>query len=65
MSVDFYVEPGAEVKITGNDYLTGNWTVKSKVKDQKIYQSYIDEVDELVEKLAGCMSGQEENSYYR
>ncbi|MBQ1993653.1 MAG: Hpt domain-containing protein [Lachnospiraceae bacterium] len=25
----------------------------------------IDEVDELVEKLAGCMSGQEENSYYR
>jgi hypothetical protein len=51
MSVDFYVEPGAEVKITGNDYLTGNWTVKSKVKDQKIYQSYIDEVDELFKEL--------------
>ena len=51
MSVNFYVEPGAEVKITGNDYLTGNWTVKSKVKDQKIYQSYIDEVDELFKEL--------------
>ena len=51
MSVDFYVEPGAEVKITGNDYLTRNWTVKSKVKDQKIYQSYIDEVDELFKEL--------------
>ena len=51
MSVDFYVEPGTEVKITGNDYLTGNWTVKSKVKDQKIYQSYIDEVDELFKEL--------------
>ena len=51
MSVDFYVEPGAEVKITGNDYLTGNWTVKSKVKEQKIYQSYFDEVDELFKEL--------------
>ncbi len=51
MSVDFYVEPGAEVKITGNDYLTRNWTVKSKVKEQKIYQSYFDEVDELFKEL--------------
>ena len=43
-NVDFYVEPGANIKITGKNYLTKNWTVKTDVKDQKIYQSYFDEV---------------------
>ena len=47
MALDFYVEPGASIKIQGQDYLTKNWTIKSKVKEQKIYQSYFDEVDEL------------------
>ena len=51
MSVDFYVEPGAEVKITGNDYLTRNWNVKTSSKEQKIYQSYFDEVAELFKEL--------------
>ena len=51
MTVDFYVEPGAEIKITGNDYLTRNWTVKTDVKEQKIYQSYLDEVSELFREL--------------
>lgn len=51
MPVDFYVEPGAEIKITGKDYLTRNWTVKTDVKEQKIYQSYLDEVDELFKEL--------------
>ena len=51
MSVDFYAEPGAEVRIHGNEYLTKNWTVKTNVKDQKIYQSYFDEVDELFKEL--------------
>ena len=51
MSVDFYTEPGAEVRIHGNDYLTKNWTVKTNVKDQKIYQSYFDEVDDLYKEL--------------
>ena len=51
MSVDFYVEPGAKVKITGNDYLTRNWNVKTSSKEQKIYQSYFDEVAELFKEL--------------
>ena len=51
MAVDFYVEPGARIKIQGKDYLTKNWTIKSKVKEQKIYQSYFDEVDELFKEL--------------
>ena len=51
MSVDFYVEPGAEVQITGNDYLTRNWNVKASGKEQKIYQSYFDEVAELYKEL--------------
>ena len=51
MSVDFYAEPGAEVRIHGNDYLTKNWTVKTNVKDQKIYQSYFDEVADLYKEL--------------
>ena len=51
MSVDFYTEPGEEVRIHGNDYLTKNWTVKTNVKDQKIYQSYFDEVADLYKEL--------------
>ena len=51
MALDFYVEPGASIKIQGQDYLTKNWTIKSKVKEQKIYQSYFDEVDELFKEL--------------
>ena len=51
MALDFYVEPGANIKIHGQDYLTKNWTIKSKVKEQKIYQSYFDEVDELFKEL--------------
>ncbi len=51
MALDFYVEPGASIKIHGQDYLTKNWTIKSKVKEQKIYQSYFDEVDELFKEL--------------
>lgn len=39
MALDFYVEPAASIKIQGQDYLTKNWTIKSKVKEQKIYQS--------------------------
>lgn len=51
MALDFYAEPGASIKIQGQDYLTKNWTIKSKVKEQKIYQSYLDEVDELFKEL--------------
>ena len=51
MALDFYVEPGASIKIQGQDYLTKNWTIKSKVKEQKIYQSYFDEVGELFKEL--------------
>ena len=51
MALDFYVEPGASIKIHGQDYLTKNWTIKSKVKEQKIYQSYFDEVDEVFKEL--------------
>ena len=51
MALDFYAEPGASIKIYGQDYLTKNWTIKSKVKEQKIYQSYFDEVDELFKEL--------------
>ena len=51
MALDFYAEPGASINIQGQDYLTKNWTIKSKVKEQKIYQSYFDEVDELFKEL--------------
>ena len=51
MAVDFYTEPGARIEILGKDYLTGNWTVKTKVKDQKIYQSYFDEVADIFKDL--------------
>lgn len=51
MAVDFYTEPGARIEILGNDYLTRNWTVRTKVKDQKIYQSYFDEVADIFKDL--------------
>ena len=51
MALDFYAEPGASIKIQGQDYLTKNWTIKSKIKEQKIYQSYVDEVDEVFKEL--------------
>ena len=51
MSVDFYVESGAEIRIQGKDYLTKNWKVKSNVKDQKIYQTYFDEVADIFKEL--------------
>lgn len=51
MSLDFYVEPGAEIRITGNDCLIKNWTVKSKVRNQKIYQSYFDQVADIYKEL--------------
>ena len=51
MSLDFYVEPGARIRIAGKDYLIKNWTVESRVRDQKIYQSYFNEVDELFKEL--------------
>ena len=51
MSVDFYVEPGAEIRIAGNDYLIKNWKVKSRVRDQKIYQSYFDQVADIYKKM--------------
>ena len=51
MSLDFYVEPGAEIRIAGKDYLIKNWTVKSRVRDQKIYQSYFDQVADIYREL--------------
>ena len=40
--------------------------IKRDYDDSEVYITpTMKEVDELVEKLAGCMSGQEENSYYR
>ena len=51
MSVDFYVEPGAEIRIIGKDYLIKNWKVKSRVRDQKIYQSYFDQVADIYKKM--------------
>ena len=51
MSLDFYVEPGAEIRITGKDNLIKNWTVKSRVRNQKIYQSYFDRVADIYREL--------------
>ena len=51
MSLDFYVEPGAEIKITGNDYFIKNWTIKSRVRNHKIYQSYFDQVADIYREL--------------
>lgn len=51
MSADFYVEPGAEIKITGKDYLTKNWTIRSDVRNQKIYQSYFELVADIYKEL--------------
>ena len=51
MSVDFYVEPGAEIRIIGKDYLIKNWTIKSSVRNQKIYQSYFDQVADIYREL--------------
>ena len=51
MAVDFYTEPGAKIDILGKDYLTRNWTVRTKVKDQKIYQSYFDDVADIFKDL--------------
>ena len=51
MSLDIYAEPGAEISIIGNDYFIKNWTVKSKVKNQKIYQSYFDQVADIYKEL--------------
>ena len=51
MSLDFYAEPGAEIRIAGNDYLIKNWIVKSRVRNQKIYQSYFDQVADIYKKM--------------
>ena len=51
MSLDFYVEPGAEIRIAGKDNLIKNWTVKSRVRNQKIYQSYFDQVADIYREL--------------
>lgn len=51
MALDFYAEPGASIKIHGQDYLTKNWTIKSKVKEQNIYQSYFEEVADVFKDL--------------
>ena len=51
MSLDFYVEPGAEIKITGNDYFIKNWKIKSRVRNHKIYQSYFDQVADIYREL--------------
>ncbi|MBO5107280.1 MAG: DUF4369 domain-containing protein [Bacteroidales bacterium] len=51
MSLDFYAEPGVEVEIYGKDYLTRNWEVQNAGKDQKIYQSYFDEVADIFKDL--------------
>ena len=47
MSVDFYVEPGAEIRIVGEDNFIKNWTVRSRVRNQKIYRSYFDQVADI------------------
>lgn len=51
MSLDFYVEPGAEIKITGNDYFIKSWTIKSRVRNHKIYQSCFDQVADIYREL--------------
>lgn len=51
MAVDFYTEPGAIIEIHGKDYLTANWTVRTNVKNQKIYQSYFEEVADVFKDL--------------
>ena len=51
MSVDFYVEPGAEIRIVGEDNFIKNWTVRSRVRNQKIYQSYFDQVADIYREL--------------
>ena len=51
MSVDFYAEPGADVKIHGKDYLTKNWKVSHAGKDQKIYRSYFNQVADVFKDL--------------
>ena len=51
MSLDFYAEPGVEVEIYGKDYLTRNWEVQNAGKDQKIYQSYFEEVADIFKDL--------------
>ena len=50
-SVDFYVEPGAEIRIVGEDNFIKNWTVRSRVRNQKIYQSYFDQVADIYREL--------------
>lgn len=51
MSLDFYAEPGVEVEIYGKDYLTRNWEVQNAGKNQKIYQSYFEEVADIFKDL--------------
>ena len=51
MSVDFYVEPGAEIRIVGEDNFIKNWTVRSRVRNQKIYRSYFDQVADIYREL--------------
>ncbi len=51
MSVDFYVEPGAEIRIVGEDNFIKNWTVRSRVRNQKIYRSYFDQVADIYKEL--------------
>ena len=51
MYLDIYAEPGAEIRITGNDCLIKNWAVKSRVRNQKIYQSYFDQVADIYKEL--------------
>ena len=51
MALDFYADPGASIKIHGQDYLIKNWTIKSRVRNQKIYQSYFDQVADIYREL--------------
>lgn len=51
MAVDFYAEPGETIGIMGKDNLTKNWKVRSKGKEQKIYQSYLDEAADIFREL--------------
>ena len=51
MSVDIYAEPGANIKVKGDGYLIKDWIVESKVKNQKIYQSYQDLVAPMLHQM--------------
>lgn len=51
MSVEIYTEPGADIKIKGDGYLIKDWMVESKVKNQKIYQSYLSQVAPMLHQM--------------